>query len=140
MLVKVGNPRKPSPTIHTQHTPHTPRTLRPCCCPFVYTLHVLLAVVLINAGAVSTFVMSEQRRGVTLTSSVATAATTTAQAVAGAWAARGWGRGCLTYWLLSQQMTAIRLFPNLIVDAAWEINSNWLKRDERTISLPVERK
>lgn len=77
-LLKWGIPRN-------QAQPSTPRG-GPRCCPFVYTLHVLLAVVLINAGAVSTFVMSEQRRGVTLTSSVATAATTT---VAGARAARG---------------------------------------------------
>lgn len=37
-------------------------------------------------------------------------------------------------------MTAIRLSPNLIVHAAWEIKSNLLKRDVRAISLLVERK
>jgi len=36
-------------------------------------VHVLLAVVLINAGTMSTFVMSKWQQGVTVTSSVAVA-------------------------------------------------------------------
>lgn len=132
----MGNPRKPSPTKPNHPHPAQPAHPPPLLLPFC--LHA-------SRPAGSCF--NKCRRSVNLCHVRAATARDTNEfcrdrchgysTATGRGSSRGvgcrGGVGCLTYWLLRQQMTAIRLSPNLIVDAAWEINSNWLKRDERAV-------